>query len=191
MLVRGFPTRAARRSYQGSERTSARGLLYGKQFDRLAAVAIEGNAALPPEERPPVNSPKAWLPGTPIQISLDASFVARGKPKIDSDLDALLPRWLEPNRLPPGSRGPLVGITEPRRAAGERDSSRPYRVHKPDWLLRLHRLGRQQAEHRRSCHKRCRSGRSFRRLERTLALCEFIQHGQEGSRIMSATWPAE
>jgi len=118
-----------------------------------------------------------WPPGTRIRIGLDASFVAREKPEIDSDLDALLPRWLEPNRLPPGSRDPLGFQSHAERLANEVlpgltvFTSRIGYYGFIAWAVNQLNGERLPATVSRREH--------FHRLERTLALCEFIQHGQE------------
>jgi hypothetical protein len=93
-------------------------VLYGRQFDRLPQSRLaEMQSFL--RANGLRYSPEVWTPGTRIRIGPDASFVARSKPKIDGDLEALLPRWLEPNRLPPGSRDPLGFQSHAERLANE------------------------------------------------------------------------
>jgi hypothetical protein len=70
-------------------------VLYGRQFDRLPQSRLEEIQGFL-RANGLRYSPEAWPPGTRIRIRLEASFVARDKPEIDGDLEALLPRWLEP-----------------------------------------------------------------------------------------------
>jgi len=151
-------------------------VLYGKQFDRLPQSRLEEMQGFL-RAHGLRYSPEAWPPGARIRIGLDASFVAPDKPEIDSDLDALLPRWLEPNRLPPGSRDPLGFQSHAERLANEI---------LPGLTVFTSRIGyygfiawavnRLNGEKLPATVSR---REYFHRIERTLALCEFIQHGQE------------
>ncbi|MBI4524537.1 MAG: hypothetical protein HY695_12085 [Deltaproteobacteria bacterium] len=52
--------------------------------------------------------PEEWpKPDTRVRIWRDCSFVSVKASTVDSTIEALLPRWLEPERLPPSSRDPL------------------------------------------------------------------------------------
>lgn len=151
-------------------------LLYRRRFERLPQSRLEEMQRFL-RTNGLRYSPQDWPPGTRIRIGLDASFVARDKPQIDSDLDALLPRWLEPNRLPPGSRDPLGFQSHAERLANEI---------LPGLTVFTSRIGyygfiawavdRLNVENLPATVSR---RERFHRLERTLALCEFIRHGQE------------
>jgi hypothetical protein len=151
-------------------------VLYGRAFDRLSAARVEemqrffrANGLR--------YKPESWPPEARIQISLDSSFVAADRPEVDADLHALLPRWLEPNRLPPGSRDPLGLQNHAERLANEI---------LPGLTVFTSRIGyygfiawavKQLNEE--ILRERAFRRDYFHRLERTLALCEFVHHGQE------------
>jgi len=151
-------------------------VLYGREFDRLPQARLD-------EMQRFLQShglrfwPESWPPGTRIRVGLDSSFVAAGRPEIDAKLDALLPRWLEPNRLPPGSRDPLGLQSHAERLANEVlpgltvFTSRIGYYGFIAWAVK--RLNEETLPASLSRRER------FHRLERTLALCEFIWHGQE------------
>jgi hypothetical protein len=151
-------------------------LLYRKQFDRLPLPRLKEIQTFL-RENGLRYSPQDWPRGAQIKISLDTSFVACSKPAIDSDLDALLPRWLEPNRLPPGSRDPLGFQSHAERLANEIlpgltvFTSRIGYYGFIAWAVN----GLNVEKFPPTVSRR----EIFHRLERTLALCEFIQHGQE------------
>lgn len=151
-------------------------VLYGRQFDRLPQARLEEMQGFLRSHGLRYR-PESWPPGARIRIGLDASFVAAEKPEIDTELDALLPRWLEPNRLPPGSRDPLGLQSHAERLANEIlpgltvFTSRIGYYGFIAWAVK--RLNEETLPASRSRREH------FHRLERTLALCEFIRHGQE------------
>jgi len=64
--------------------------------------------------------PTHWpSPETRVQISLDDSVVSGCTSKKDAQFEALLPRWLQPQKLPPGSRDPLGFQVHAERLANE------------------------------------------------------------------------
>jgi hypothetical protein len=151
-------------------------VIYGERFHRLPEPRLKEmqrflrNTGL--RFKPPT-----WGPGQRIRISLDASFVAAEESEVDADLEALLPRWLEPNRLPPGSRDPLGFQSHAERIANELlpgltvFTSRIGYYGLVAWAVR--KLNDEPAP--RGLTRR----EAFHRLERTLALCEFIKHGPD------------
>ncbi len=151
-------------------------VLYGRQFDRLPQSRLEEMQGFLRSHGLRYR-PEAWPPGARIRIGLDASFVAADKPEVDREFDALLPQWLEPNRLPPGSRDPLGFQSHAERLANEIlpgltvFTSRIGYYGFIAWAVK--RLNEEKLPATRS-RREC-----FHRLERTLALCEFIHHGQE------------
>jgi len=63
--------------------------------------------------------PEEWSANARIQIWPDDSRVAPGPTAADRAFEALLPKWLEPHRLPPGSRDPLGFQNSAERLANE------------------------------------------------------------------------
>lgn len=120
----------------------------------------------------PVNWPR---PNTKIQIRLDDSVVVGAAPAKTDRFDDLLPRWLEPIRMPPSSRDPLGLQAHAERLANDLlpgltvFTSRIGYYGFLTWAVRLVN-GRP-----------CPGGRTrleqLLRLERALALCEFVHHG--------------
>ncbi len=151
-------------------------VLYGRQFDRLPKSRLKEVQRFLRAHGLRYR-PDTWPPEARICIGLDASFVARDKPEINSDIAILLPRWLEPNRLPPGSRDPLGFQSYAERLANEIlpgltvFTSRIGYYGFIAWAV--NRLNEEKLPATVSRRE------YFHRLERTLALCEFIQHGQE------------
>lgn len=151
-------------------------VLYGRSFDRLTQPRLEEMQAFLRAHGLRF-SPEAWSPGTRIQIRLDASYVAAGTSDIDSDIATLLPRWLDPNRLPPGSRDPLGFQSHAERLANDV---------LPGLTVFTTRIGYygfiawaiQALNDDKQASSTSRRER-FHRIERALALCEFVQHGQE------------
>lgn len=150
--------------------------LYGHEFGRLPQSRLQEMQALLRKHGLSFR-PQTWPPGARIRIALDASFVPAARPAIDRELERLLPRWLEPNRLPPGSRDPLGFQSHAERLANEIlpgltvFTSRIGYYGFIAWAVRwLNEVALPPGASRRE---------RFHRLERALALCEFIRHGQE------------
>jgi len=120
--------------------------------------------------------PKEWpTPATRIQIWRDDSVVLPDGAEKSAKLKSLLPRWLEPLKLPPASRDPL-GLQAPaERLANEL---------LPGLTVFTSRVGYygflawavQYVN-----GSQCRGGQTrqerLHRLERALVLCEFVHHG--------------
>lgn len=122
--------------------------------------------------------PKHWAkPETRIQFWRDASVVLSNKTDKDTKFAALLPRWLEPLKLPPSSRDPLGFQAHAERLANEL---------LPGVTVFTSRIGYyglltwavQFLNQRPSPSGASRLER-LQRLERALALCEFTHHGAE------------
>jgi hypothetical protein len=122
--------------------------------------------------------PKRWpKPETRIKLWRDTSVVLGNSSDKDSKFAALLPRWLEPLKLPPSSRDPLGLQAHAERLANELlpgvtvFTSRIGYYGFLTWVIRF------MNEHT------CPTGDSrmnrLQRLERALALCEFTHHGAE------------
>jgi hypothetical protein len=122
-------------------------------------------------------TPENWSAGSNIQLSVDDSFVRRDKSAKDHAFEELLPQWLLPHRLPPGSRDPLGFQAYAEKLANELlpgltvFTSRIGYYGFLAWTIR--ELNRLEAD------RRVRARDRFHRLERLLALCEFIAHGKE------------
>ena len=120
--------------------------------------------------------PKDWpTPDSRVQIKRDDSVVVDDKPAKDPRFEALLPRWLEPLRLPPSSRDPLGFQAHAESLANELlpgltvFTSRIGYYGFLAWAVQLINsepcpIGQARLER-------------LHRLERTLALCEFVKHG--------------
>ena len=123
-------------------------------------------------------SPAQWpSPETRIRIRADHSVVAPPQAQADRELAALLPRWLEPQKMPPGSRDPL-GL----QAYAERVANKLL----PGLTVNTSRIGYygflcwaiDLVNSRESPSGTPRRG-LLNRLERALVLCEFVYHGSE------------
>ena len=79
-------------------------VFYFETFDRLRKDRIDAMQAFLRDHAVRF-SPEVWGPGVRVQLRPDDSVVE--KSNRDIEFEALLPRWLEPHRLPPGSRDPL------------------------------------------------------------------------------------
>jgi hypothetical protein len=121
-------------------------------------------------------SPKRWpTPATRVRIWRDDSFVPADRSDKDAALGALLPRWLEPLKLPPSSRDPL-GLQAPaERLANEL---------LPGLTVFTSRIGYHgflawavQCVNDRPCPDHQTRQERLHRLERALVLCEFVYHG--------------
>jgi hypothetical protein len=124
--------------------------------------------------------PKHWpTPDTRVQIWLDHSVVFNSKLDKDTKFETLLPRWLEPLKLPPSSRDPLGLQAHAERLANELlpgvtvFTSRIGYYGFLTWAIRsINELS-------------CPSGQTrierLQRLERALVLCEFVHHGADNN----------
>jgi hypothetical protein len=121
--------------------------------------------------------PVEWSSGSRVQIRPDNSFIEARISDTDREYEALLPSWLEPHRLPPGSRDPLGFQTYAEKIADE---------FLPGLTVFTTRIGYygfiawavrelNKAQFSRGVVRR----ELFHRLERALALCEFVNHGKE------------
>jgi hypothetical protein len=122
--------------------------------------------------------PEQWpMPATRVQIWRDDSAVlADGRSK-EAKFEALLPRWLEPFRLPPSSRDPLGLQAHAERLANEL---------LPGLTVFTSRIGYYgflawaiQCVNDLLCPNHQTRQNRLHRLERALALCEFVYHGPE------------
>lgn len=123
-------------------------------------------------------APKHWpKPETRIKLWRDTSVVLGNSSDKDSKFAALLPRWLEPLKLPPSSRDPLGLQAHAERLANELlpgvtvFTSRIGYYGFLTWAIQFVN------------GQTCPTGESrlnrLQRLERALALCEFTHHGAE------------
>ena len=122
--------------------------------------------------------PTSWpKPKTPIKIQRDTSVILGSKPAKETKFEALLPRWLEPLKLPPSSRDPLGFQAPAERLANELlpglnvFTSRVGYYGFLAWAVQLVN------------DSPCPGGQTrqdrLHRLERALALCEFVWHGAD------------
>lgn len=153
--------------------------LYAKNFTRLRQDRIDAmqNFLRTHAVR---FSPKEWGLGVRIQLRADDSVVAPEKSARDLEFESLLPRWLAPHRLPPGSRDPLGFQNFAERLANE---------FLPGLTVFTTRIGYygflawaiqtlNEGELKPGSPPR---KELFHRLERALALCEFVHHGPENN----------
>ncbi|MBR1214622.1 hypothetical protein [Bradyrhizobium sp. JYMT SZCCT0180] len=119
--------------------------------------------------------PEEWTVNERIQIWPDDSYVKTGSSATDAELKLLIPKWLEPQRLPAGSRDPLGFQNHAEQIANEllpgltvfttRIAYYGFIAWAVQKLGQSNRIpGGGQAE-------------QFHRLERAYVLCEFIHHG--------------
>jgi hypothetical protein len=120
--------------------------------------------------------PEQWpTPATRVQIWRDDSVVLAGGRGKEAKFEALLPRWLEPLKLPPSSRDPL-GLQAPaERLANEL---------LPGLTVFTSRIGYYgflawavQCVNDLPCPSHQTRQERLHRLERALVLCEFVNHG--------------
>jgi hypothetical protein len=123
--------------------------------------------------------PERWDANARIQIWLDGSSMAPGFSAADRALDGLLPKWLEPNRLPPGSRDPLGLQNWAERLANE------FLPGLTVFTTRIAYYGFISWAVRELNQRQRKSGtilrELFHKLERAYVLCEFIHHGMEAN----------
>lgn len=119
--------------------------------------------------------PEDWSADTRIQIWPDESSVTAETSAADRALEALLPNWLEPHRLPAGSRDPL-GFQN--FAEGLANTILPGLT---VFTSRIGYYGLIAWAVRELNGKRPNAGISlrevFQKIERAYVLCEFIHHG--------------
>jgi hypothetical protein len=122
-------------------------------------------------------SPAEWSSGSRVQIRPDDSFIEASASAADGEYDALLPRWLEPHRLPPGSRDPLGFQSHAEKIADE------FLPGLTVFTTRIGYYGLIAWAVREINNSTATRGivrrESFHRLERALVLCEFVNHGNE------------
>src|SRR5208282_3197169 len=112
-----------------------------------------------------------------VQIWHDDSFIEAGASDTDPVYETLLPKWLEPHRLPPGSRDPLGFQSYAEKIADE------FLPGLTVFTTRIGYYGFILWAIRELNNAECARGEvrreRFHRLERALALCEFVNHGKE------------
>lgn len=123
-------------------------------------------------------TPDQWsAPNTRIYISADRSVVGGAARPVDREFASLLPHWLDPQKMPPGSRDPL-GL----QGHAERIANKLL----PGLTVTTTRIGYygflcwaiQLVNGREPLHGVARR-EMLNRLERALVLCEFVHHGTE------------
>jgi len=120
--------------------------------------------------------PKRWpTPYTRVKILIDPSVVLDKSQGKNGKFEALLPRWLEPLKLPPSSRDPLGLQASAERLANELlpgltvFTSRVGYYGFLAWAIqRINEL---------PCPNHQTRQERLLRLERALVLCEFVYHG--------------
>ena len=122
-------------------------------------------------------SPDEWKSGSRVQIWPDGSFIEPRVSDADREYQTLLPSWLEPRRLPPGSRDPLGFQNYAEKIADEFlpgltvFTTRIGYYGFIAWAIReLNKTQVSRGDVRREL---------FHRLERALALCEFVNHDED------------
>ena len=123
-------------------------------------------------------SPEDWPSSdTRIYIWADRSVVSPALKPVDLELAALLPRWLDPQKMPPSSRDPL-GL----QAHAERVANKLL----PGLTVNTTRIGYYgflcwaiDFVNARQPPAGMSRREMLNRLERALVLCEFVHHGSE------------
>lgn len=119
--------------------------------------------------------PEAWSADARIQIRPDDSSVMAETSAADRALEALLPSWLEPHRLPAGSRDPLgfqnfaEGLANAILPGLTVFTSRIGYYGLIAWAVR--ELNGKRPNYGISLRE------NFQKIERAYVLCEFIHHG--------------
>ena len=123
--------------------------------------------------------PNDWTANVRIQIWPDDSHVKAGPSVIDRALEALLPKWLEPHRLPAGSRDPLGFQNHAERIANE------FLPGLTVFTTRIAYYGfiawAVQELNQRKWPAGTVLRELFHKLERAYVLCEFIHHGNNAN----------
>lgn len=123
--------------------------------------------------------PDEWTANERIQIWPDDSHVKGGPSAADREFEALLPKWLEPHRLPAGSRDPLGFQNYAERLANE------FLPGLTVFTTRIAYYGFIAWAVQELNQRKWPSGsilrELFHRLERAYVLCEFVHHGNEVS----------
>ena len=120
--------------------------------------------------------PVEWTADVRIQIRGDDSQVKAASSIADRELEALLPKWLEPRRLPAGSRDPLGFQNNAELLANE------FLPGLTVFTTRIAYYGfiawAVQELNQRKGPSRTVLREQFHKLERAYVLCEFIHHGK-------------
>jgi hypothetical protein len=123
--------------------------------------------------------PDEWTANERIQIWPDDSQVKGGSSAADRAFEALLPKWLEPLRLPAGSRDPLGFQNHAERLANE------FLPGLTVFTTRIAYYGFIAWAVQELNQRKWPSGtvlrELFHKLERVYVLCEFVHHGNESS----------
>jgi hypothetical protein len=123
--------------------------------------------------------PDEWTKDDRIQIWPDNSHVKGGASAADRVFEALLPKWLEPLRLPAGSRDPLGFQNHAERLANE------FLPGLTVFTTRIAYYGfiawAVQELNQRKWPLGTVLREVFHKLERAYVLCEFVRHGNESS----------
>jgi hypothetical protein len=121
--------------------------------------------------------PDEWTANERIQIWPDDSHVKGGSSATDRAFEALLPKWLEPLRLPAGSRDPLGFQNHAEHLANE------FLPGLTVFTTRIAYYGFIAWAVQELNQRKWPSGtvlrELFHKLERAYVLCEFVHHGNE------------
>lgn len=121
--------------------------------------------------------PDEWIPGSRIQIRPDDSVVGVATITNDPAYESLLPKWMEPTRLPPGSRDPLGFQGYAEKIANE------FLPGLTVFTTRIGYYGFLAWAVRELNNQKFPAGTNrhemLHRLERAFVLCEFVYHGNE------------
>jgi hypothetical protein len=122
--------------------------------------------------------PNRWpTPDTRIRLWRDDSVVLDKRTKKDQKFDALLPHWLEAQKLPPSSRDPLGFQAHAERLANELLPGLTVFTSRIGYYGLLARAI--QVVNGLPCPVGQTRQELLHRLERALVLCEFVYHGAE------------
>jgi hypothetical protein len=121
--------------------------------------------------------PKDWVSACTVYLWPDGSFMKESTADVDQAFEALLPKWLEPQRLPSGSRDPLGFQSFAEKLA---DGFLPGLT---VFTTRIGYYGFIAWAVRELNQAKPLNGvvgrEAFHRLERALVLCEFVNHGKD------------
>ena len=122
--------------------------------------------------------PSRWpTPDTRVQFWRDDSVVLDKRTNKDHTFEALLPHWLEAEKLPPSSRDPLGFQVHAERLANELLPGLTVFTSRIGYYGFLARAV--QIINSLPCPTGQTRQERLQRLERTLVLCEFVHHGAE------------